>query len=249
MIARAARFAVTASVAVTGVCTVAIVGSGALTGGVQSLAVPVAQTPLQIAPQAEAPAGEKAKASSSRTDPGWIGTTASRSNIEPRGLQAYADATLTLKEEQPTCRLGWTTLAAIAEIESGHGSHGGSALAADGRTEQPIIGPALNGKGGYAAIRPDAAAIARHGDSQWDRAVGPFQFIGSTWAKWQADGDADGVADPHDIDDAALAAGRYLCAAGTDLSTAQGWRDAVFSYNHSDEYVDNVRSVAHRYLN
>ena len=41
-----------------------------------------------------------------------------------------------------------------------------------------------------------------------------MQFIPSTWRTWQTDGDGDGVADPNDIDDAALAAAGYLCQSG-----------------------------------
>ncbi len=44
--------------------------------------------------------------------------------------------------------------------------------------------------------------------------MGPLQFIPSTWRSWGVDANGDGVADPNQIDDAALAAGRYLCAAG-----------------------------------
>ncbi|MFE9320862.1 hypothetical protein ACIHDR_13535 [Nocardia sp. NPDC052278] len=49
---------------------------------------------------------------------------------------------------------------------------------------------------------------------------------------------------PDNIDDAALAAGRYLCATGADLATAHGWRQAVLDYNHSTVYVNQVRSAA-----
>lgn len=60
------------------------------------------------------------------------------------------------------------------------------------------------------------------------------------------DGDGDGLADPHQIDDAALAAASYLCASGT-IATTEGWRAAIFSYNHLDSYVDEVARMAARY--
>ena len=69
----------------------------------------------------------------------------------------------------------------------------------------------------------------------------------STWTTWATDGDSDGSADPYDIDDASLAAGRYLCASGRDLSTASGWSAAIFSYNHSDDYVRSVYAAAESY--
>lgn len=47
-----------------------------------------------------------------------------------------------------------------------------------------------------------------------------MQFIPSTWSNggpdgtgWGADGNGDGKKDPHNVFDAALAAGGYLCAA------------------------------------
>ena len=61
------------------------------------------------------------------------------------------------------------------------------------------------------------------------------------------DADGDGVRDPHDIDDAALSAGVYSVRGDRDLSHDAGLRAAVYSYNHSDDYVALVISLAHRY--
>ena len=93
----------------------------------------------------------------------------------------------------------------------------------------------------------DPESTAWHGDPTWDHAVGPLQFIPSTWETWGADGDGDGVADPNDLDDAAFAAARYLCADGHDLTTGAGWADAVFGYNHAQSYVDAVYAAAPSY--
>jgi membrane-bound lytic murein transglycosylase B len=54
------------------------------------------------------------------------------------------------------------------------------------------------------------------------------------------------VADPHQIDDAALTTARYLCASGS-MTSPEGWRAAVFSYNHDNDYVDKVATVANEY--
>ncbi|MCW5954772.1 MAG: lytic murein transglycosylase [Propionibacteriaceae bacterium] len=179
-----------------------------------------------------------------RVDPEWARRTASATGIPVRALLAYASANLTVAAEQPGCGIGWNTLAAIGAIESAHGSHGGAVLGEAGYPDPAIRGVALNGDG-VAAIR-DTDDGAWDGDTRWDRAVGPMQFIPSTWARWGADGNGDGAADPNQIDDAALAAARYLCASGAMTSTA-GWRAAVFSYNHSDSYVDDVAVTANRY--
>lgn len=108
-----------------------------------------------------------------------------------------------------------------------------------------MIGPALGGDG-YAALRPTARTRSIHGDTQWDHAVGPMQFIGSSWQRWGADGDRDGRQDPLDLDDAALATARYLCASGRPLSRAS-WTSAVLSYNHDVFYVSHVFDAALAY--
>jgi hypothetical protein len=74
-----------------------------------------------------------------------------------------------------------------------------------------------------------------------------MQFIPSTWAMYGIDGNDDRVASPFNINDAALAAARYLCAAGGDLATAAGRSRAVLAYNHSDEYLALVLGTAAAY--
>jgi len=174
----------------------------------------------------------------------WLTTVSSATGIPARALSAYALAHVSIAAEEPTCGIDWTTIAAIGSVESGHGSHGDSVLGADGLVQPTILGPALDGDG-VAAIR-DTDGGALDGDVTWDRAVGPMQFIPSTWEMWGADANLDGSADPSQIDDAAYAAARYLCASGP-MTTPEGWRAAVFSYNHLDSYVDKVARIANGY--
>ncbi len=101
--------------------------------------------------------------------------------------------------------------------------------------------------GKVAAIAATARSTAWHGNPTWDHAVGPMQFIPSTWDDWASDGDGDGVESPNDIDDAALATARYLCADGRDLRSADGWSGGIFSYNHAQEYVAAVHVAASAY--
>ena len=136
-------------------------------------------------------------------------------------------------------------MAAVGFVESGHGTHGGGGLTATGQASRPIIGPSLNGDGFAAIADTDAGAL--DGDARWDHAVGPMQFIPSTWQLAGRDGNGDGEADPFNIDDAALTAASYLCAHGRDLTTAAGWTDAIYSYNQSDSYVEQVRDQATTY--
>ncbi|HEY0948951.1 lytic transglycosylase domain-containing protein, partial [Nocardioides sp.] len=179
-----------------------------------------------------------------RVDPRWVARTAARAGIPGPAVRAYANAQLA---EPAGCDVGWTTLAGIGWVESHHGTIDGRTLGEDGHSSTPILGPALDGRGQVAAIPATPQSRAWHGDPAWDHAVGPLQFIPSTWAAWGADGDGDGTADPNDLDDAAYAAVRYLCADGHDLESGQGWADAVFSYNHAQSYVDAVYAAASAY--
>jgi membrane-bound lytic murein transglycosylase B len=230
--------------------TVAVVIAGTVLVGVAVLATHPrgisTETKLSVSPASPA-AQVLAPASSIRASKSWIDKTSSATGIAPAAVRAYGDASLRLAKDQPGCHVGWTTLAGIGDVESGHGTTGGVTLRADGTTSAPIVGPALNGTSGMATIRSDAESTRWHGDPQWDHAVGPMQFIPSSWRRWGADGNGDGIADPNNISDAALATARYLCASGADMRTGPGWSRAIFSYNHSDDYVRNVLARANLY--
>jgi membrane-bound lytic murein transglycosylase B len=85
------------------------------------------------------------------------------------------------------------------------------------------------------------------GDTVYDRAIGPMQFIPSTWVRYQVDADQDGTADPNDINDAAMAAANYLCAGGRDLSQPNDWWAAILSYNAIQSYARSVFTAANDY--
>ena len=103
--------------------------------------------------------------------------------------------------------LSWTVLAAIGQVESGHGSN-----------------PSTSSAG----------------------AMGPMQFLPSTFEHYAVDGNHDGVADIMDPYDAIYTAASYLCANG-----AGGGGDALYSaiwhYNHADWYVQMVLTLAKQY--
>ncbi|MGW7083033.1 lytic transglycosylase domain-containing protein [Streptomyces sp. NPDC054871] len=153
-------------------------------------------------------------------------------------LDAYKKAEASLATSQPGCKLPWELLAAIGKVESGQAR--GGKVDANGTTLAAILGPPLNGNG-FAKIT-DTDGGAYDGDTTHDRAVGPMQFIPSTWATWAQDGNADGKKDPNNIYDAALAAGRYLCANDRDLSVEADLHKAILSYNRSTEYLNTVLS-------
>ena len=103
--------------------------------------------------------------------------------------------------------LSWTVLAAIGQVESGHGKH---------------LGPSSAG------------------------ALGPMQFLPSTWAAYGVDGDGDGNADIMNPFDAVPSAASYLCRSGASRGEA-GLYDAIFAYNHADWYVRKVLAIAAQY--
>ncbi|MFE4680203.1 lytic transglycosylase domain-containing protein [Streptomyces sp. NPDC056721] len=168
--------------------------------------------------------------------PGGTGTGAHEAGIPATVLDAYKKAEAELAATKPGCNLPWQLLAAIGKVESGQ-ARGGN-VDANGTTLKPILGPVLNGNG-FARIT-DTDNGAYDGDTTHDRAVGPMQFIPSTWEWSGRDGNGDGKKDPNNIYDAALAAGHYLCRGDRDLSQSGGLHAAILSYNHSQEYLNTV---------
>jgi hypothetical protein len=177
---------------------------------------------------------------------GWAQGVGTRVAIPVVAVQAYGYAELVVTRTAPNCHLSWTTLAAIASVESAHGSANGAVLGADGSVQPPIYGLPLDGKGGRQLIR-DTDQGTVDSDATYDRAVGPLQFIPATWNEMKVDADNSGAADPNDIDDASLAAAMYLCKGGRDLSKADAWWDAILSYNAVRPYAQKVFDAANEY--
>ncbi|MEU0227543.1 lytic murein transglycosylase [Streptomyces sp. NPDC006284] len=168
---------------------------------------------------------------------GQAARTRAESGIPGTVLRAYRAAEKSVGRTDPGCALPWELLAAIGKVESGQAR--GGAVDRHGTTLGRITGPALDGRN-FALIL-DSDGGVHDGDTVYDRAVGPMQFLPSTWARWGADGNGDGRDDPNNIFDAALAAGHYLCAGDRDLRRAADLDRAVLSYNHSRSYLALVR--------
>lgn len=189
----------------------------------------------------KAPSGIDAKAGASMAV-----SNLSTNGIPSAALSAYRRAADLLERADESCQLPWHLLAGIGRVESNHGRINGSTLNADGVAKPDIIGIPLNGENSTATIR-DTDGGKLDADTDFDRAVGPMQFIPGTWATVGVDGDGDDKKNPQNIYDAATAAGVYLCAGSEDVSDLDEAATAVRRYNQSDEYVDLVLRISEAY--
>lgn len=176
-----------------------------------------------------------------------VTTALDASGIPEVALEAYQRAAATLAVSDTACHLPWQLLAAIGRVESDNGQFGGAVLLPDGYGTQPIYGIPLDGRSNVALVRATSYSIQLDGDPNFERAVGPMQFLPSTWALYGADGNGDGKKDPNNIFDAALAAADYLCAGGGDMANPAQETAAVLRYNDADEYAHVVLALAASY--
>ena len=151
-------------------------------------------------------------------------------------VNAYVTASERAKDLWPQCGISWNQLAGVGRVESFNGQFGNSSLDRRGNTTSRILGPQLNGDPWLAIADTDGGHL--DGDIEWDRAVGPMQFIPTSWEIFRADGNGDGRSDPHNMYDATLAAADHLC--GTGLESEAGFRAALLRYNRSTAYGSDV---------
>ena len=78
-------------------------------------------------------------------------------------------------------------------------------------------------------------------------ALGPMQFLPSTWQRWGITGFGDtGAPNIMNPFDAVPSAAEYLCAAGAAKGGSSLYQ-AIFAYNHADWYVSEVLAIAREY--
>ncbi|MGI8873733.1 MAG: hypothetical protein ACR2KP_05305, partial [Egibacteraceae bacterium] len=145
-------------------------------------------------------------------------------------LAVYADAATTCSG------LPWQVLAAIGFTESRHA--GGRADPATGDVDPPIVGPAIDGRPGFAAIRDPMSPDG------WAHALGPMQFLSPTWVRWAmlAPGRPPGATPSvHNAWDSIYAAAGKVCA---DAGGSGDLAAALFAYNNSAAYVAGVLAKA-----
>jgi hypothetical protein len=170
----------------------------------------------------------------------------SDNGIPEVALDAYTDAADQTEVDDPGCGIRWSLLAAIGDVESNHGRFGGAQLRDDGYPTRPILGIPLDGRPNVARISDtDRGRYDR--DLTFDRAVGPMQFIPSTWESVKVDVVGDGSFDPQNMFNATQGAAVYLCRGGGDLRDVDQQARAVRRYNNADSYVQMVLRLAEMY--
>lgn len=176
----------------------------------------------------------------------WLSRVADEVDVPIPALRAYVNAATATAATNPSCHLTWTTLAGIGLVESRHGQYHGDTLTSAGEEQTPIIGPALDGSPGFQKV-PSTDGGKLDGDPVWEHAIGPMQFLPSKWLTLGVRASGDGrPPDPQNINDAALTSARYLCQSG-DLSVPANWWKAVYTYNNSVSYGQQVFSGADAY--
>ena len=160
-------------------------------------------------------------------------------------LDAYYKAEVSTRQARPRCQVSWFQLAGIGKVETRHGTYGGGSVEPTGQTSAPILGPELNG-GPFMAISDTDGGVLDN-NPVWDHAVGPMQFIPSSWELFGADGDGDSVRDPHNMYDAALAAANHLCGSRSGLAAPENFTSALLGYNRSTSYGLDVKRYASEY--
>jgi membrane-bound lytic murein transglycosylase B len=81
----------------------------------------------------------------------------------------------------------------------------------------------------------------------WAGAIGFCQFLPSSLQRCGVAADGQGPVNLFSHDDAIFSIACYLHKSGFNLGNRASWRRAVYSYNHSDAYVDTVLTLANWY--
>jgi membrane-bound lytic murein transglycosylase B len=172
------------------------------------------------------------------------------SDIPLIALSAYQRAAHFVGQVNPGCAITWWHIAGIGKQESNHGRFAGSVPQPGGDVVPVIRGIALDGTRSLAIADTDGGVL--DGDTVWDRALGPTQFIPSTWRSYarlfDLDGDKDGSEDPDNMYDAARATAFYLCRNSPGPITDQAnYSRAIWAYNPNTLYNVLVLRHAARY--
>jgi membrane-bound lytic murein transglycosylase B len=78
----------------------------------------------------------------------------------------------------------------------------------------------------------------------WAGAFGISQFVPTSYTKFAVDGNNDGVIDLFDFSDAAASIANYLKSHGYEKNRPLDNREAIYAYNHCDDYVKAIFAYA-----
>ncbi|MDT7727504.1 MAG: hypothetical protein QOI21_4080 [Actinomycetota bacterium] len=162
----------------------------------------------------------------------WASRTSQWLDIPLRAMVGYAKTTVALGKEQPDCHLSWITLAAIGKTTTDHGRVNGGQLGENGVSANKI---------GTIEVRDFYGKVVSTAN-----ASGPLQLTPAIWSKWQQSA-SGGTPDQQNIDDAALTAGRALCADGRDLAKGADWWSAVTSLQSAPLFLHRTLATANVY--
>ena len=244
IVRRNRTIAVGALVALVIILIVSLVSCGSGGGGQPPSGLPVA-APLPPYDTTLTDASVRTVPLVTVVDEAWVADTAEKTGIPARALAAYAGGAVRLALTWPECGVTWNTLAGIGWVESHHGELFGDVIKEDGFMSVPIFGLPLVGEGTMNI--PDFDDGNFDGSADYDRAVGPMQIIPQTWAAWNVDANGDGDPNGQQIDDSVVASANYLCYSSATMTTADGWKQGLWSDNQLDSYADDVRTKANEY--
>ena len=119
-------------------------------------------------------------------------------------------------DSDPGCKLSWGVIAAIGQVESGHGRFGGAASSPTARRVPSIFGFASTAS---APSRPSATATTA-GSTATRSGTALSARCSSSRPRGRSSAPmVTGMGkDPNDFDDATLATARYLCSGGDNMS-------------------------------
>lgn len=173
----------------------------------------------------------------------WAQTRAKPYGIPQRQLEAYAYAAHKVGKDSG-CAIGWPTIAALGSVLSNHGRARGATVAPDGVTTVKLRGLTAAAGGKKQVTDTDAGEI--DGDSKRDVPVGPMQIMPSRWKESGTAVEPGAMANPDSIDDAALTTALMLCNSG-DVSSPDGWAEAIAKINPSKKFLKTVHAKAKEY--
>ncbi|MQA08624.1 MAG: NlpC/P60 family protein [Pseudonocardiaceae bacterium] len=199
----------------------------------EAAAKPAGRKPVPSVLMASAPLDAQAPTPLGPELNAWIRDMARKLEIPERALIGYANAELELRDEMPGCELSWITLAGIGKAASDHGRIGDRTIESNGATSPPIGTVPLGVPGGE--------------QQETSAAEGPMQLSPELWDEWRRSARDGREADVQNIDDAALTAGRALCAGGRNTSDGRGWWQAIESYHDSELFLQRVLANANLY--